>query len=132
MRGDHAAWPSGPRKKNSNYENKTIENDLCSEFYDYFNDYCQQIENLEFLEEADNKIKNLKFLINKGIKLDNHFEEMALKILHLCKYSVKKALFFIYKKINPYLEEEVECFKNDVYFLQREAFVLIQEFEQDN
>lgn len=114
------------------YENKTVETELCSEFYNYFNDYCQQIENYEFLQEADVKIKNLKYLMKKGINLNNHFEEIALKILHLCKYSIKKALYFLYKKINPYLEEEIICFKSDVYYMQREAFVLIKEFEQDN
>lgn len=115
-----------------NYRNIDVENELCSEYYKYYDEYISKADDDdEFLDQLEFKHLCVKNLVEYGICLNNHFEEMALKILHLTNYSIKKALFFLFRSINPYLEEEIEGFKSDVSFMQREAFSLIKEYEQN-
>ena len=113
------------------HRNITIENDLCSEFYNYYDDYCKKIDDEEVIKILKFKYKCVKSLVSMGVTMNNHFEEMALRILHLTGYSTKKAIFLIYSKINPFLEEEIEGFKSDVTYMQREVFTLIKDYEMD-
>lgn len=114
------------------YNNMTVEEELCSEFHQYIDDFCKKIDDKEFLDQIEQKVKILRNFVSKGVHMNNHFEEMALKILHISKYSTKKALYFLFKKMNPFLEEEIEGFKCDVNFLQREAFVVVKEYENES
>ena len=115
-----------------NYREYNLENSFCSDFMEYIHDIKKETNDFETIKMIDNDISIIKSFIKNGLTMNNHFTEMALKILHLCNYSVKKAIYLIYKEINPFLEEEIEGFKSDVNFLQREAIVNINETENDD
>jgi hypothetical protein len=88
------------------YKNINIEDELCSEFYEELEQFKQMNRgymsiNKSLLEE---KLKFLKRFVQNGITLDKHFEEMALKILHLSGYKKNIALYFLFKGLNPFLE----------------------------
>lgn len=89
-----------------NYRNFLLESETCVEFYKMLKLFKR--ENLRLNNNQKNiiglKVRNLKDFVNYGVSLNNHFEEMCLKILNICKYSIKKAVFFIYKNINPFIE----------------------------
>ena len=51
-----------------------------------------------------NKIDSLKSFLKNGIHLNCHFDEMALKILHISKYKQKVSLLFLLKGYNPFIE----------------------------
>ncbi len=89
-----------------NYRNLNVENELCGDFFDDLSIIFERnkqfaIENKFFLES---QIRSLKLFLNFGIHLNSHFDEMALKILHICKYKKNIALYFLYKRMNPFLE----------------------------
>ncbi len=80
-------------------------------------------------------IKELKELIKRGINLNSHYDEMSLRVLHLCKYKTNIALLFLYKGLNPFIEEVEEGFKHDIYFFQDEIYSFINNgdfFDPDN
>ncbi len=114
------------------FRQENLENELCSEFFDYFDDLTKGNDDKEFKKATKLKKDGLIQFIDFGKTMENHFQEMALKLLHITKYSTKKAIFILFKKLNPFLEEEIEGFKNDVNFLQREAIVLINEYDQED
>jgi len=89
-----------------NYRNLNVENELSADFFDDLNIFLN--ENKTFLSNKgqliQNKIVSLKKFLKNGINFNCHFDEMALKILHICKYKPKIALMFLYKQINPFIE----------------------------
>ena len=119
-----------------NYRNIHIEEDLCA---DFFIECEQKMKNKKIVSKLKNKItkliKELKELIKRGINLNSHYDEMSLRILHLCKYKTNVALFFLYKGLNPFIEEVEEGFKHDIYFFQDEIYSFINNgdfFDSDN
>ena len=119
-----------------NYRNIHIEEDLCSNF---FQECEQKMKSKKILPKLKNKIskliKELKELIKRGINLNSHFDEMSLRILHLCKYKTNVALLFLYKGLNPFIEEIEEGFRHDIYFFQDEIYSFINNgdfFDSDN
>ena len=87
-----------------NYRNIHIEEDLCA---DFFQECEQKMKNKKILPKLKNKItkliKELKELIKAGINLNSHYDEMSLRVLHLCKYKTNVALLFLYKGLNPFV-----------------------------
>ncbi len=80
------------------------------------------------LKKKINKLmKELKELIRRGVDLNCHYDEICLKILFLCNFKMKVALLFLYKQLNPFIEEIVEGFKSDVLIFQNELFSMINE-----
>ena len=123
-------------KKFWNYRNIHIEEDLCT---DFFQECEQKMKNKKISLKLKNKIskliKELKELIKTGINLNSHYDEMSLRILHLCKYKTNIALLFLYKGLNPFVEEVEEGFKHDIYFFQDEIYSFINSgdlFDSDN
>ncbi len=89
-----------------NYRNLNIENELCSDFFADLEEHLRDNRSrlLSKLSLIGHKVELLKKFLKRGITLSNHFDEIALKILHICKYKRKLALLFIYKNLNPYIE----------------------------
>ncbi len=119
-----------------NYRNIHIEEDLCA---DFFQECEQKMKNEKIVQKLKTKIskliKELKELIKRGINLNSHYDEMSLRILHLCKYKTNVALLFLYKGLNPFIEEIEEGFKHDIYFFQDEIYSFINNgdlFDSDN
>ena len=119
-----------------NYRNIHIEEDLCA---DFFQECEQKMKNKKIQPKLKNKItkliKELKELIKRGINLNSHYDEMSLRVLHLCKYKTNVALLFLYKGLNPFIEEVEEGFKHDIYFFQDEIYSFINNgdlFDSDN
>ena len=119
-----------------NYRNIHIEEDLCA---DFFQECEQKMKNKKILPKLKSKItkliKELKELIKRGINLNSHYDEMSLRVLHLCKYKNNIALLFLYKGLNPFIEEIEEGFKHDIYFFQDEIYSFINNgdfFDSDN
>ena len=119
-----------------NYRNIHIEEDLCS---DFFQECEQKMKIKKIMPKLKNKItkliKELKELIKRGINLNSHYDEMSLRVLHLCKYKANVALLFLYKGLNPFIEEIEEGFKHDIYFFQDEIYSFINNgdlFDSDN
>ena len=119
-----------------NYRNVHIEEDLCA---DFFQECDTKMKNKKIMPKLKNKImkliKELKELIKRGINLNSHYDEMSLRILHLCKYKTNIALLFLYKGLNPFIEEVEEGFKHDIYFFQDEIYSFINNgdfFDPDN
>jgi len=122
-----------------NYRNLNIENETSGNFFHFLEDFKRFNQSYLKLSiyhknQIEKKIEQLKKFITFGISLDSHFEEMALKILHISKYKTKIALFFLFKGINPFLDEEVENFKSNCEFFQQEILAYISDFydEDDN
>ncbi len=88
------------------YRNINIENELCADFFidldDYLKDNKINCFNKSILIRE--KVESLKNFLKMGINLNTHFDEMAMKILHICKYKTKVALLLLFKGINPYIE----------------------------
>jgi len=119
-----------------NYRNVHIEEDLCA---DFFNECETKMKSKKIVPKLKNKItkliKELKELIKRGINLNSHYDEMSLRVLHLCKYKTNIALLFLYKGLNPFIEEVEEGFKHDIYFFQDEIYSFINNgdfFDPDN
>ena len=119
-----------------NYRNVHIEEDLCA---DFFQECETKMKNKKIVPKLKNKImkliKELKELIKTGITLNSHYDEMSLRILHLCKYKTNIALLILYKGLNPFIEEVEEGFKHDIYFFQDEIYSFINNgdyFDCDN
>ena len=119
-----------------NYKNIHIEEDLCA---DFFQECEKKMKNKKIQTKLKNKItkliKELKELIKRGINLNSHYDEMSLRVLHLCKYKTNVALLFLYKGLNPFIEEIEEGFKHDIYFFQDEIYSFINNgdfFDSDN
>ena len=119
-----------------NYRNIHIEDDLCA---DFFIECDQKMKNKKISTKLKSKItkliKELKELIKRGIDLNSHYDEMSLRVLHLCKYKTNVALLFLYKGLNPFIEEVEEGFKHDIYFFQDEIYSFINNgdfFDSDN
>ena len=119
-----------------NYSNVHIEEDLCA---DFFQECDSKMKGKKIGTKLKNKIlkliKELKELIKRGISLNSHYDEMSLRVLHLCKYKTNIALLFLYKGLNPFVEEVEEGFKHDIYFFQDEIYSFINNgdfFDPDN
>jgi hypothetical protein len=119
-----------------NYRNVHIEEDLCS---DFFHECETKMKNKKIVPKLKNKImkliKELKELIKRGISLNSHYDEMSLRVLHLCKYKTNIALLILYKGLNPFIEEVEEGFRHDIYFFQDEIYSFINNgdyFDPDN
>ena len=119
-----------------NYSNVHIEEDLCA---DFFQECESKMKGKKIGTKLKNKIlkliKELKELIKRGINLNSHYDEMSLRVLHLCKYKTNIALLFLYKGLNPFVEEVEEGFKHDIYFFQDEIYSFINNgdfFDPDN
>ena len=119
-----------------NYRNVHIEEDLCA---DFFQECESKMKSKKIVPKLKNKImkliKELKELIKRGINLNSHYDEMSLRVLHLCKYKTNIALLFLYKGLNPFIEEVEEGFKHDIYFFQDEIYSFINNgdfFDPDN
>lgn len=119
-----------------NYRNVHIEEDLCA---DFFHECDTKMKSKKIVPKLKNKImkliKELKELIKTGINLNSHYDEMSLRVLHLCKYKTNIALLFLYKGLNPFIEEVEEGFKHDIYFFQDEIYSFINNgdfFDPDN
>ena len=119
-----------------NYRNIHIEEDLCA---DFFQECEEKMKSKRIVPKLKNKItkliKELKELIKRGINLNSHYDEMSLRVLHLCKYKTNVALLFLYKGLNPFIEEIEEGFKHDIYFFQDEIYSFINNgdyFDSDN
>ena len=111
-----------------NYRNLNLENELCADYYEE----CEKImKKKNISDKLKGKIiklmKELKELVRRGIDLNCHYDEMSLKMLYLCNYKMKVALFFLYKQLNPFIEEIEEGFKSDVLIFQNELFSMIND-----
>jgi len=89
-----------------NYRNLNIENELNTDFQD---DIIKYINNNKSISNSkknlvENKLNEIRKFLERGINLNCHFDEMALKILYIAKYNVDLALFFLYKNFNPFIE----------------------------
>ena len=111
-----------------NYRNFNLENELCC---DYFEECEKIMKKKNISDKLKGKIiklmKELKELVRRGIDLNCHYDEMSLKMLYLCNYKMKVALFFLYKQLNPFIEEIEEGFKSDVLIFQNELFSMIND-----
>lgn len=115
-----------------NYRNMFLENELCSDFFEECERLMKGKKMSEKLKERIHKLMTeLKGLVRRGVDLNCHYDEMALKMLHICKYKVKVALLFLYKQLNPFVEEAEEGFKNDVFFFQSEIVSIINDGDFD-
>jgi hypothetical protein len=88
------------------YRNLNIENELCADFFNDLDDYIKE-NKIHFFNKGSmirEKTEALKKFLKMGVHLNTHFDEMALKILHICQYKQKVALLFLFKGINPYVE----------------------------
>ena len=93
-----------------NYRNIGLEQELFSIYFNELKTYLKENKEL-FIKKAkivQEKIDDLKYYLNQGIHLNNHFDEMALKILYICKFKQKVALIFIYKGFNPFIEGKIK------------------------
>ena len=111
-----------------NYRNFNLENELCADYYEE----CEKIMKKQNISDKLKKkiiklMKELKELVRRGIDLNCHYDEMSLKMLYLCNFKMKVALFFLYKQLNPFIEEIEEGFKSDVLIFQNELFSLIND-----
>ncbi len=92
-----------------NYRNIYVENELSADFFEDLNTFLN--ENKIYYSNKgqviQSKITLLKKFLKNGINFNCHFDEIALKILHICKYKTKIALMFLYKQINPFIEGKV-------------------------
>jgi hypothetical protein len=125
-----------------NYRNLNVENELCADFFEDLNTFFKE-NKISFNSQAqilNNKINFLKTFLKNGIHLNCHFDEMALKILHICKYKTKIALFFLFKQINPFIEGKIiiiifleveEGFKKDVVFFQKEIISMLSSDDEN-
>jgi hypothetical protein len=131
-----------------NYRNFLLETDSCTDFYKKVKalkkEKLRLSSNQKFV--IVHKVKQLKEFVKFGVNLNNHFEEMCLKILHICKYSTKKAILFLYNNLNPFIEgnfilfiylfiyliEEETSFKSDINFFQKEILAIFSDEESDN
>ena len=88
------------------YRNLNIENELNNDFQDEIILYINENKTINNSKRntIESKLIELKKFVEKGVNLNCHFDEMALKILHISKYKIKMALFFLYKSINPFIE----------------------------
>jgi hypothetical protein len=124
-----------------NYRNLNIENELCADFFDELERFKQlnkayMVDNKISLDE---KVLYLKKFVRNGITLDNYFDEMALKVLHLTGYKKSVALYFLFKGLNPFIEgkdvityiESEEGFRNDVEFFQKDILSILTD-DEDN
>jgi hypothetical protein len=92
------------------YRNLNIENELCADFFIDLDDYIKE-NKIHYLSKGSlirEKVEGLKKFLKMGINLNTHFDEMAMKILHICRYKTKIALLFLFKGINPYIEGKFE------------------------
>ena len=111
-----------------NYRNLNLENELCADYYEE----CEKIMKKKNISDKLKKkilklMKELKELVRRGIDLNCHYDEMSLKMLYLCNYKMKVALFLLYKQLNPFIEEVEEGFKSDVLIFQNELFSMIND-----
>ena len=111
-----------------NYRNFNLENELCADYYEE----CEKIMKKQNISDKLKKkiiklMKELKELVRRGIDLNCHYDEMSLKMLYLCNYKMKVALFLLYKQLNPFIEEIEEGFKSDVLIFQNELFSMIND-----
>lgn len=90
-----------------NYRNMNVENEINSDFQDeiikFMNTNNKIISNSK-RNTIENKLNEIRKFLEKGVHLNCHFDEIALKTLHIAKYNINLALFFLYKNFNPYLE----------------------------
>lgn len=108
------------------YRNMYLEDQLCADFFKECNNLMDKQKIADKLKKKIERLmKELKNLVRRGVDLKCHYDEMALKMLHLCKYKQKVALFFLSKELNPFVEEVEEGFKNDVQFFQGEIVSII-------
>ena len=111
-----------------NYRNLNIENELCCDYFEECDKILKKKNLSEKLKKKINQlIKELRELIRRGIDLNCHYDEMSLKMLYLCNFKMKVALFFLYKQLNPFIEEVEEGFKSDVLIFQNELFSMIND-----
>ncbi len=90
-----------------NYRNLNVENDIHSDFHEEiikFMDSNNKIISNSKRNSVEAKLSEITKFLEKGINLNCHFDEIALKILHIAKYNVNLALYFLYNNFNPYLE----------------------------
>lgn len=125
------------------YSNCYLESDLNQNFIEDLETFLKTNRLLAMTKKhnIDLKLNSLKQFLKFGLHLNNHFDEMALKILHIANYQTNVALLFLYKNMNPFLEgktifflinkilDEEEGFKNDVLFFQREIVAYISDDE---
>ncbi len=88
------------------YRNLNIENELCADFYEHLQKLTKENKSFIFNKEqvVQDKIDFLNNFLKNGIHLNCHFDEMALKILHISNYNIKIALLFLLKGMNPFIE----------------------------
>jgi len=89
-----------------NYRNINLENELHSDFNEEIIKFMNNNKNISTSKRniIENKLNEIKKFLDKGVNLNYHFDEIALKILYIARYDVNLALFFLYKNFNPYLE----------------------------
>ena len=110
------------------YRNMFLENELCADFFEECDKLMKGKKMSDKLKERIHQlIDELKGLVRRGVDLNCHYDEMALKMLHMCGYKTKVALLFLYKQLNPFIEEAEEGFKNDVLFFQSEIVSIIND-----
>lgn len=114
------------------YRNMFLENELCSDFFEECDRVMKGKKHGEKLKNKINKLlSELRGLVRRGVDLNCHYDEMALKMLHICRYKTKVTLLFLYKQLNPFIEEIEEGFKDDVVFFQSEIISIINDGDID-
>lgn len=114
------------------YRNMFLENELCFAFFEECERVMKGKKHCEKLKNKINKLlSDLRGLLRRGVDLNCHYDEMAFKMLHICRYKTKVALLFLYKQLNPFIEEIEEGFKNDVVFFQSEIISIINDGDID-
>jgi len=120
-----------------NYKNLNVENETSGNFFEFLDDFKKYNQSYLKLSnyhknQIEKKVEQLRKFISFGVNLDSHFEEMALKILHICKYKPNIALLFFFKGINPFVDEEAENFKSNIEFFQQEILAYISDFYDED
>jgi hypothetical protein len=122
------------------YRNIYCENELSADFFDDLSIFMN--ENKLFQSNKgqliQEKISTLKIFLKNGIHFNCYFDEIALKILHICNYKTKIALLFLSRKTNPFIEGKIkiileceEAFKKDVVFFQKEIISMLSSDEEN-
>lgn len=108
------------------YHNIHIQQDLCADFFEECEEKIKEKKMSNKLKNKINKLMiELKGLVKRGVSLNTHYDEMSLRMLCLCNYKPNVALLFLFKGLNPFVEEVEEGFKHDVVFFQDEIYSFI-------
>jgi hypothetical protein len=88
------------------YSNLHVDHELCDDFFDDLNTFLKNNKVCAYNKKTqiEHNLIFLKKFMLRSSNLNGQFDEMALKILHICRYNIKIALLFLFKGMNPFVE----------------------------